>query len=165
LARITRRNERSFRPWKTDVTWVLEIERPYSAESARTIAQDVSARVDIALSRLSSDWSHTSVEPYDARKEGPLASWNPTPRHDHTGIVVAEDLAHSGEQVGRDAAQFLERVGSGVGAIAGGTVAGALNPLKGLGSTLLAVVTAAAVVVVAVKFWPARKNPIVARVM
>lgn len=144
VARITRRNEASFSPWKTDATLVLEVQGPYTPEAAQGLAEQVAASVDVALKPVSSDWSRTTVSPYLEAQEGPLAAWMngtaTTPRADHSTVAAAENIA-------LDAQQYTNRVGQ--------VLTNAVSPaLQSTASKLIAAAAVVGVAFVVVKFWP-----------
>lgn len=75
LARITRRNDVSVRPFKTRVVRVLEVDEPYTSDAALGIARTVASKMDAALAPLSSTWTQTSERTYDPAQDGPLPTW------------------------------------------------------------------------------------------
>lgn len=166
-ARIKRYNKIGILIWATDVTWVLEVQGPYTPEKAMEIAGQVASSMNAALAPLSSDWSHTTVNTYTESQYGPLSEWfngrAATPQIDHTAVVQAENAALAAEQAGADSAEiakraaaatgeYVEQAGGRLGSIFGTTIGGILKPIP---STTILMVGAVVVVglFAAVKIW------------
>lgn len=169
LARITRYNQTGFRGWATDVTWVFEVQGPYSPDAARGAADQVASGVNAALTPLSSDWSPATVDVYTEAKYGPLAAWlsgqAATPQFDHSAIVQAENAALRAEQAGVDAVelaqraaaatgQYVEQAGGRLGSIFGTTIASVLKPIPATTILLVGLLVAGGAFA-AVKIWRA----------
>jgi hypothetical protein len=168
-ARIKRFNKIGVLIWATEVTSVLEVQGPYTPEKATDIARQIALGMDVALARLSLDWSFTRTDVYAEAQYGPLSEWfsgrAATPQIDHTAVVQAENAALAAEQAGADSAEiakraaaatgeYVEQAGGRIGSIFGTTIGGILKPIPS--ATILVV---GAVVVVglfaAVKVWRA----------